>query len=232
MKQTILISLIFLNSAICTIAQNFINQQIGPWTSEVGFKYNMPVAAQVNKDGSLFKPDGLVLGVFKDGLCHSVSAIRSIPAPGGKGFVLTVGCNNESETGFKYNVFDPATNLIYDVSETLDFKSLQALGTVIAPIQLTITGVSAVENVEEQLVKVFPNPIQNEYILTLDVMQPQHISMVIVDVSGKQIHAQNLIKLTGNNSIKLKRDASIPNGIYFLQLKVDDKMYNKKLIFN
>jgi len=203
--------------------------QTDPWTKLTGLQYAMPIYAQVNKDGVLFQPTGLLLGVFKNNLCYGFSGLST--GPKGKYHNITVGCNNVSEDGFTYKVYDPNSSLFYDISETLSFKNLTPVGGIAAPAQLHISGISALNSPEIDVISISPNPIKNEFTIFLNRQDAEMASISIFDLTGKIISNLTDYKIKETGEISIVRDNNIKNGIYFIQLKVGNKTYTEKLIF-
>lgn len=210
-----------------------LEQLTSPWVSEVGFTYNMPVKAQINKEGVLFQPTGLILGVFKNGKCHGQSENGLSTGPGGiKYNNLTMGCNTASETGFTYKAYDPNTNTIYNITETLDFQSNVALGTLIAPIQLHISGISALKETKESFFNVFPNPVKSDFSINLGSEASNNSLIELYNVDGKLIHVIYKGETALNQVINARKGVNIPKGIYFIKVTVGSKVSVKKVIIN
>ncbi|MFZ4455353.1 MAG: T9SS type A sorting domain-containing protein [Bacteroidales bacterium] len=244
MKKVLLTSLICLNFTMFIGAQESNNAskftsksfvktatQASPWVTETGLRYNMPILAQVLKDGVLFQPTGVILGVFKNEVCYGQSGLSN--GPGGiKLHNVTIGCNNESEAGFEYKVFDPNTSTIYAVTETVDFKSLTPVGKINAPIQIHISGPTAIDKTTESRFNVYPNPIDSKFTVSIaSLPSSTQCAVELFDLTGKLIRSIFKGELSNSKHISVDRGADIAKGIYVLKVTSGTKIQFKKLIF-
>lgn len=75
---------------------------------------------------------------------------------------------------------------------------------------------------------IYPNPINNGYLnIILDKETTDEVELSIHTVTGKQIYKKT--SYYNNESLKLNMD-SFSNGIYILNIKVDDRILNYKII--
>lgn len=139
MKNFFLLSIILLSQTLFLFAENnAINQsQAIPWVREQNLQFNMGILAKVYKDGSLFQPTGVWLGVFKDNKCWGLAQLGNSPV--GPLHNLTMGCNTSTATGYTYLVYDPTTSLTWNVTQTVNFNNGVPVGAINAPISLNIS---------------------------------------------------------------------------------------------
>jgi hypothetical protein len=203
-------------------------EQADPWTTQIGLQYAAVIYAQVFKDGVLFQPTGLLLGVFKNGLCYGSKGI--IAGPKGPVHMITMGCNNASEDGFIYKAYDPTTSTIYTITETVNFRSLVSVGSIAAPIRVNISGVSALHQNNEALFSIFPNPVENEITISVGDNGSKQSSIELYNTSGQLI--QNIYngELTSNQKISVPKGNNLRSGIYLLKVRIGEKAYTKSLI--
>lgn len=201
-----------------------------PWTSGVGYMYNMSVFAQVNLNGVLLKPAGLVLAAFKDGECHGLATISNSPATGGKGFVLTVGSNKTPETGYTYKVYDSSTNLIYDILETLTFQSNGKEGVINAPYQLHIIGVSALKETYESLFNVYPSIVEHNFSIVIGNKSSKNTVINLFNASGKLIKVIYNGETYNNQIIDSSLDVNSAKGVYIIKASFGSISSLKKII--
>lgn len=204
--------------------------EANPWTLPTNLLNNAIIYAQVKKDGVLFQPTGVLLGVFKNDICRGFGPLQV--GPTGNIHQFSYGSNENTETGFKYLVYDPTDNKTYTVTETLDFTKDLNLGRIFAPLQLNINGISAINSPKVEVVKISPNPISNQFTISLDMQYEEAAEISIFDATGKKVWNLNNVFVNESGLISVVRDNNIKNGIYFLQLTVGDKSYIEKLIFN
>ncbi len=81
----------------------------------------------------------------------------------------------------------------------------------------------------------YPNPFNSSTVISFSVSKPSNVSLVIYDLLGKQIKklvqqqlADGIYKFTwsGNND----QGDSVPSGIYFCQLKVQNMLMTRKIL--
>ena len=87
-------------------------------------------------------------------------------------------------------------------------------------------------NGEQLTVKVFPNPIADAVNLIFDSNDAFDAQVVILDLLGRPIVSKNTEILRGVNQVNLSVN-NIPNGIYFVQLKNNSRIFfTEKIIKN
>jgi len=202
----------------------------GLWSVTAGYKNTMPIYAQVLKNGSLFQPSGVLLGVFKNGVCYGYTQL--IAGPTGNLHQLTMMCNNDTESGFNYKVFDPTNSTTYEVSETVDFNNGVAVGKIFAPIQLHVSNTATgLNNPDNAPFSVFPNPVTSSFVVNLNSENRAQASVELFDMQGRLIETIFNGSITGNKIIQTQRKQSISNGIYLLKVVIGENSYNQRLIF-
>jgi hypothetical protein len=201
-----------------------------PWTAQTGLNNTMPIYAQVKKNGVLFQPAGILLGVFKSGICYGFNGLTA-----GPGAIMlhniTMGCNNETESGFSYKVYDPTTASFYDVVETVAFANLQPVGKIYAPVQLNISGPSALYSTSESLFSVFPNPVESNYSITLESAESKPTKIELLNASGMLLNVLYENDVMDKQTLHFERDVNTKQGIYFVRIRIGEKTSTKMLIF-
>jgi hypothetical protein len=83
-------------------------------------------------------------------------------------------------------------------------------------------------SVEDRL-KVYPNPLKNGMLIVSFKDEVNlNILLEVKDMAGKTVFMNNEID-PGTGKVELDL-GHLPNGVYFVQLTTDEKVYNKKLI--
>jgi len=235
MKQltSVFFSLLFVVSTVVGQTNSAIEarvvaaEQADPWTPQIGLQYAAGLYAQVFKDGVLFQPTGLLLGVFKNGLCYGSKGI--IAGPKGPVHLVTMGCNNSSEDGFYLKAYDPTTSTTYSITETVNFRSLVSVGSIAAPIRVNISGIAALEQTNESLFSISPNPVENEITISIGDNGAKSSSIELYNTSGQLV--QNIYngELISNQKISVAK-GNLCSGIYLVKVKIGEKVYTKRLI--
>ena len=77
--------------------------------------------------------------------------------------------------------------------------------------------------------KLTPNPAPGDVKLTITSDQKRIAYVKMSDIMGRVVYQQSLTIETGTTTLILPT-AHLTNGMYSVQLQVDSKMYNEKLI--
>ncbi|MFB6320653.1 DUF2271 domain-containing protein [Saccharicrinis sp. FJH54] len=80
-------------------------------------------------------------------------------------------------------------------------------------------------------IAVFPNPVQHEFRIELNLPLPAFTDINIVDLGGRNV--ENLYSgmiLAGKNSLNIKRDPRLKAGDYFISVRTDNFLWTKKLV--
>jgi len=205
------------------------SNQTDPWVKEVGLRYFMPILVRVYNNSTLFQPTGALLGIFKDNKCWGYAGIGNSPV--GPIFNVTIGYNDESATGFNYKLYVPTTKLTYDIIETVNFQDGVPIGQIQAPVSINISGLSALDEVKESELMIFPNPVKTEFTINLfNSNSSNNVIVKLISTNGQLISI--LYNGAFKNSIRVQRESSLLNGVYFLQVFVNSTVFTQKLILN
>ena len=82
----------------------------------------------------------------------------------------------------------------------------------------------------ENILSVYPNPVDNYATLNLYAEKPGTGMLRLVDNSGKQIMTRSFTVNNGNNSLLIDQLGVLPRGIYVIQVLVNNNLYNQKII--
>lgn len=87
------------------------------------------------------------------------------------------------------------------------------------------------ENFNTQIIRIFPNPNTGEFIIEMEITNPQDLEIKLLNVIGQVIYEEKLSKFSGvyQKTIDVGKQAA---GIYNLQILTENGTINKKLIIN
>ncbi|MCK9611805.1 MAG: C25 family cysteine peptidase [Bacteroidales bacterium] len=94
---------------------------------------------------------------------------------------------------------------------------------------ITITCVGINETNDIQNISVTPNPATGNIFLNWSGKAEKNIKIEITDITGRQVFSKELLSAQGNNSCKIDLQ-NLTGGIYFVNLKKEEKAYVSKLI--
>ena len=231
MKKNILFLLIFAVLLSTKANNNVTNvENAAPvWTPITANKNTMIIYARVYKNNALFQPTGLLLAVFKNDICYGVKGLTA--GPGGIMLhQMTMGCNNDSEDGFTYKVYDPTTDTYYAINETVNFRSAVSVGKINVPIQLNIV-INAIDQAESRCFSVYPNPVESNFTITMESNAQNNTLIQLFNISGKLEKVLYVGQTYSNQEIIVKRDKSISKGVYFITVRTGFQYSRQKVIF-
>lgn len=239
MRKWLIVFIIFFNPAFFTFAENSVESetssalqtQVDPWTTEIGTQFTMPFYAQVKKDGVLFEPTGLLLGVFKDNKCWGYK--NWINGPVGKVHQVTVVYNTTPASGFTLKAYDPATGKFYSVTETINFASNTPVGSIAAPQVVNILSelTTEVNVVDSDVFRVFPSLVEQHFNITLSTEALACVNVAIYNVTGSLVKTLFVGSTTGERVIAVQRGEEITNGLYIVKATVGKKHFIQKVVF-
>ena len=82
----------------------------------------------------------------------------------------------------------------------------------------------------ESVLSVYPNPLDNYTILNIFSNNRSEGLLRLIDNSGKQILTKSFNVSNGNNSIMVDQLGNLPRGIYVIQVMMNNKLYNQKIV--
>ena len=199
------------------------------WTPISAQKNTMTIYARVYKNNALFQPTGLLLAVFKNDICYGVKGLTA--GPGGiQLHQLSMGCNNDSEDGFTYKVYDPTDDAYYVLNESVNFRSAVSVGKINEPVQLNIstTSVEKVQNVSN--FGVYPSLIDNTFYITLNSNAASNAVVNLYNVQGQVVKSIYNGTINSNTVLEISRDSNLPSGLYFITATLGNNQYSQKVI--
>jgi hypothetical protein len=240
MRKYVLVFLIFLTQGLSLFAKNNnVNEsllngqdQAIPWTVIPNWLNTTTVYAQVKKDGVLFQPTGVLLGAFLDGICKGYIVLST--GPGGiKLHQLNVGFNDNPTSGIELRVYDPTTEKIYRIAETITCTVGVKIGKINIPVIYNIAEeiVTDVKPIETVQLNVYPNPIESQMNISLNSEFVAQANVAIYSLQGSLIRTVYNGSVDGVKVLSVQRGEDFPNGLYLLNAKIGDQQYIQKLIF-
>lgn len=82
---------------------------------------------------------------------------------------------------------------------------------------------------ENAKIRVFPNPTRGKLTLSLDQIVDPKVEIKIVNLIGKEVQNHRLRANNGQLTQQIDLDQN-PAGIYFLQIKANDRIFIRKVI--
>lgn len=99
-------------------------------------------------------------------------------------------------------------------------------------INISGTVATGIEDLSENIdFNIFPNPIDENTVISLNLLESQKIEMKIVDVLGRDISTIYKGELNeGEHTYAVKNNGDLSSGIYFVKVTMNEKSFSRKLI--
>jgi len=81
----------------------------------------------------------------------------------------------------------------------------------------------------DDLVQVYPNPATTSVSISLQLADQSDVTISVTDVAGKEISSRNYGQLNGSSTITINT-SNTPAGVYFVNVKMDNAVTQKKVI--
>jgi hypothetical protein len=82
----------------------------------------------------------------------------------------------------------------------------------------------------ENVLSVFPNPLYDYTTLSIYASKPATGMIRLIDNTGKQLMIKSFNVSNGSNSVLVDQLGYLPRGIYVIQVMLNNKLYNQKIV--
>jgi PKD repeat protein len=96
---------------------------------------------------------------------------------------------------------------------------------------LIYNSISSVEAAHLQL-SAYPNPFAEELTVSYTLLKPSNVSMMVYDITGKQVYTAIDRKQMQGNITQTVDLAGVSNGLYLVKLTIDGQAYTLKVTKN
>lgn len=94
-----------------------------------------------------------------------------------------------------------------------------------------VTSVNEIQK-DEQSLSIYPNPTAAVTNFAFNLSESRNVELSIMDITGKKVIAQNFGQLSSGNQLIKLDVSSLTNGIYFVNLQLDNEVVTKKISVN
>ncbi|WP_347841446.1 leucine-rich repeat protein [uncultured Draconibacterium sp.] len=107
-----------------------------------------------------------------------------------------------------------------------------------ALLSMNLLEMGANELAEMVAVNCYPNPFNDAVALSIDLASDSKVEVLVMNQMGQCIHrlCEEQQMSRGNHKLQWTGTAdgggSVSSGIYYLRIHINDKMYNKKIVYN
>jgi len=137
-------------------------------------------------------------------------------------FVSSIKANGEKNYSYTDNDVNTFSNIVYYRLKSID-KDGNFNYSAIVILRTAVTSWQA---------EVNPNPFTDKINLKIESAIKDKATVIITDLSGRQLYQQNISIAAGNNSFELNKARQFSNGTYFISIFSTQKKQTIKLISN
>lgn len=197
-----------------------------------------PYTFSPNLDLNNLAADNYNITITDDAGCTSTESfvVNSLPLP----TVPTISVNDNvlsvANTYIAYQWFlngqeiAGATNDTYTAFESGNYSVVVTGGNGCTNVSSVTSVTTDIKNIPALTkVNITPNPFDKDIILEILVENPIDIEISILDLNGKEVFTNNIVKINDKYS-KAINLSHLSNGIYYLNLKSSDGSVTKKII--
>ncbi|MEQ1744305.1 MAG: Omp28-related outer membrane protein [Saprospiraceae bacterium] len=148
-------------------------------------------------------------------------AAGSVPATNAAGSVMS----------YKSTYTVPPTydiNKMHAVSMLINATTNRIINAEITPIPFVSTSAPTLD-VEAVQVSIFPNPVQDEAMLTIKVEETADVQLRVVDALGRVMSERNFANISGKQLLPFRAD-NLPNGMYTLVATANGQVASKAFV--
>jgi len=91
-------------------------------------------------------------------------------------------------------------------------------------------GIKDLKMIDPGSVNIYPNPVKADIFICFEGILQGSSTIYLSDIQGKIIQTQTVLVQRGTNSISLKIDSQLRNGIYFLSIEEDGFFITKRIV--
>lgn len=166
--------------------------------------------------------------------CAKASAEFGIKANGGSSVTFTSFAANADSIRFVYGttVFSTASPWTYDFggpgTYTVSMIAYSKCGNDTTTTQVLVLGTDISARLDASSLVLFPNPTERDVTLGLTLHKPADLRVGIVDMCGREVFRQQYDQVAGY----FRTEISLPdlaNGVYLVQIRVNDALVIRKL---
>jgi hypothetical protein len=177
----------------------------------------MNVIACVKSDFG-FEANDWILGYNNDEL---VSATQLSDAGNNRVFV-SIQAENSDVVRFE---LERNNQIIAQSDEKVSFASDAVIGSIASPMSLNFKKLSG-----EISLSTYPNPVENELMIQMNVAENQKIEISILNVLGNTVWQSKGLYSDSNSFTTTISTSQLTSGVYLLKVNVDGKVFLRKLV--
>jgi len=131
---------------------------------------------------------------------------------------------NKAQVNLTISSLVPGENYNISINNVADLA-----GNVMDEYSTSFSYLGLEEIIDNSTLSIYPNPARNKLNIDFSLLKDAEISIIITDISGKQIQNKNVVAQTGSNKYILDV-SNVSKGFYIIRLKTNFGEINHKLI--
>jgi hypothetical protein len=151
--------------------------------------------------------------VINPGETHSITATFVLPASWDETKIHIIGL-----------LFDPSGKIDNAGKATIP----EAVANGFVPGIDVAAGLNDLSQIDD-LVQVYPNPATTAVSVSLQIKEQSEVTISVTDIAGKEISSKNYGQLNGSSIITINT-SNTPAGVYFVNVKMNNAITQKKVI--
>ncbi len=201
-----------------------------PWTvNPMLYEHNMTIIGMLSDEGLNITSEQQTIGAFVGEEVRGIADAMYVESLGTWYFFLTLYANQSGDL-LKFKLYDDATGEMVDLNEEMFFLIDAHLGSVEEPEPFTLSISSETEEttaLSNQFL-VQPNPFRDETRIVF-YSKGETAQLVITDALGRVVEYEEIPPAGNWGNYNWKNEGLAP-GVYFIKLKLGEKMLSKKVV--
>ncbi len=119
-------------------------------------------------------------------------------------------------------------DLLYNISGNMVYYRLRMVDQTGKLTYSKVIGIRLEQ--QENVLSVFPNPVNDYTTLNIVAAKPATGTIRLIDNTGKPLMVKSFNVSGGSNSVLVDQLGYLPKGMYVIQVMLNNKLYNQKII--
>jgi hypothetical protein len=216
----------------------FLNKIFFPekpdWVVDVcEYEYSISVTGIFEFDEQEMTDSTFIIGAFSGETCCGVTQLRYLPELEHYMAFLLIYSNTVSGDSIHFHIYEPESEKLRDVDETIVFSSDQIIGNLEVPFVFTALGIGdELVPYDFYLKQNYPNPFNPKTTIEYGIPRDEKVKLTIYDILGKKVRTLvNEPQEAGRYEVIFNvSDNSIASGVYFYRIEAGSYKKARKLM--
>lgn len=155
----------------------------------------------------------------------SGTSLKTVPPVGNSVEFVPSGDSDWRHESVNLNFYAGQSNVLVRFKGTSDYGN----NLYVDNINFSSFGVGIEENEMPNNIIVYPNPITTDAVVDFNLFESNNVEIILVNALGQVELKKNLGKMNSGLQTYSMNAKSLSNGLYFLNIKIGDKAFTKKI---